>query len=93
MIICNIEFVDALKRRRGGKQQKTLTAGERRKNIGSLLYANEKNIEKVANKNVILIDDVVTTGASVCRATQELRRYGFEKIYVLSLASTVKEKR
>ena len=86
--LCNMEFVDALKRRRG-RQQKMLTAGERRKNIGRLLYANQKVIQKLEGKNVILIDDVVTTGASMSACIEILRSVGVRNVICIALSSDV----
>ena len=86
--LCNIEFVQALKRKRG-KPQKILTAGERRKNIGRLLFANKKVIERIEGKTVILIDDVVTTGASMSACIDILSKAGAKQFICVALSSDI----
>ena len=76
-----------------GKTQKKLSVNERLANTAGMFEVDTERAGRVTARSVILYDDVVTTGASVCRAAQELRRYGFEKIYLLSLATTAAEKR
>lgn len=88
--ICEIEFSAALKRKRGGKPQKSLTAGERRKNIQKLLYANPKTADALRGKTVILVDDVVTTGASMSACVHILKEQGAKRILCLALSSDIK---
>lgn len=45
-----------------------------------------KNIEKIKNKNIILLDDVVTTGATITEARKILRKAGAKKIIAFSIA-------
>ena len=87
--LCNIEFVRALKRRRGGKPQKSLTAGERRKNIQNLLYPNKACVESVRDKTVILVDDVVTTGASMSACIHILKEQGARRVICIALSSDI----
>lgn len=87
---CGIEFSPLIKRKRGGKAQKTLTAGERRKNIQSLLYANDKERESVRDKTVILVDDVVTTGASMSACIHILKECGVKNVICLAISSDIK---
>jgi competence protein ComFC len=44
------------------------------------------NIEKIQNRNIILIDDVVTTGATLTEAKKVLRKAGAKKIIAFSIA-------
>lgn len=87
---CGIELVSVIRRKRGGKPQKMLSAGERRKNIQSLLYADEKEREKVKDKLVVLLDDVVTTGASMSACIHILKECGAREIICLALSSDIK---
>ena len=41
--------------------------------------------QKVQGKHILLIDDVVTTGATICSCGQELAKAGDVKISVLSI--------
>ena len=61
---------------------------ERIKNIiGSFAIKNpEKNIELIKNKNVILIDDILTTGATLSEARKVLKQAGARKIIAFTVA-------
>jgi ComF family protein len=57
---------------------------ERLKNIiGS--YAL-KNVEKIAGQNIILIDDVTTTGATLSEARKILKHAGARKVFAFTIA-------
>lgn len=45
-----------------------------------------KNPEIIKGRNIILIDDVVTTGATISEAKKELRKNGARKIVAFSIA-------
>ncbi|MBP9802909.1 MAG: ComF family protein [Candidatus Pacebacteria bacterium] len=45
-----------------------------------------KNIEKIKNRNIILLDDVVTTGATITEAKKVLRKAGAKKVIAFSIA-------
>ena len=47
---------------------------------------NEKNLNGI--KNIILIDDVTTTGATMFEAERVLKKYGVKKIKLLTLAKS-----
>ena len=91
--VSRIPCVPLVKRLHDGKPQKKLSLNERLKNTAGMFEVNERCAREVSARAVILYDDVVTTGISVSRAAQELRRYGFERIYVLSLATVPVSKR
>jgi competence protein ComFC len=84
------EYCNILKRRRGGKKQKALTSGERRKNIKNLIYADEIECQRIKGKNVILIDDIVTTGATMSACTQILKKLEVKNIVCIAIASDIK---
>ena len=86
-----LEYCAVLKRRRGGRAQKSLTAGERRKNIKNAVYVDKREIEKIKGKAVVLIDDVVTTGASMSACVHILRESGAKNIICIAVASNIKE--
>ena len=90
--ISGIPFVPALKRRFGGKEQKKLSAAERKKNMRSLIKANDKYANDIKGKYVILFDDVVTTGASIAACMPMLRKMGARGIICCSMASNMKKK-
>ena len=87
---CGLEYSTVIKRRRGGKAQKSLTAGERLKNIKSLIYADKNGIDEIMGRTVILLDDVVTTGASMSACVHILRECGAKNIICVALATDIK---
>ena len=87
---CGIEYFAALKRRRGSNAQKSLTAGERRKNIKNLVYVDKNMRENLKGRAVILLDDVVTTGASMSACIDALRECGVKNIICIAIASDIK---
>lgn len=57
---------------------------ERLKNvIGTFSVINK---EKIKNKNIILIDDVITTGATLKEARKELKKSGAKRVIAFTLA-------
>ncbi len=85
--ILNIPFLfDVINRKLYTKSQTKLTLLERQKNIlGAFAFNNSYN-EKLKDKNIILLDDVVTTGATVNECIKVLREAGVNKIFTVSLA-------
>ncbi len=49
-----------------------------------------KNPDKIKGKNILLIDDVFTTGATVNECSKILKQNGANKVYVLTFARAVK---
>lgn len=85
--VLNIPFLfDVINRKLYTKSQTKLTLLERQKNIlGAFAFNNSYN-EKLKDKNIILLDDVVTTGATVNECIKVLREAGVNKIFAVSLA-------
>ena len=80
-----IEFVDCIKQRLGVKEQKRLSKSERAVNIEKGIYLTGKAKNKIKNRRVILLDDVVTTGASVKTAAKLLYSIGARQVFIFSL--------
>lgn len=64
--------------------QTSMKIQKREKNISGAFKV--VNAENIAGKNILLIDDVITTGATVSECGRELRDIGAGKIYAASLA-------
>lgn len=74
----------ALKKIRNTLSQTTLKEGERFSNLkNAFTVANSKTI---FNKNVLIIDDVITTKATVTEASRVLKNAGAKTIHVLAFA-------
>jgi len=69
-------------------QARTHNRQERLKNIiGSFAIKNEKeNIIKIKGRNVILIDDITTTGATLSEARKILKQAGARKVIAFTVA-------
>ena len=77
-----------LERRRETQSQTGLTRHQRRENIrGSFAVAKPG---EVAGREILLVDDVFTTGTTVSECARVLRRAGASKIYVAIVARTLK---
>jgi ComF family protein len=72
----------ALIRARATTPQYGLTKGERAINVSSAFKANHR----VKGKNVILVDDVLTSGATAAACAQALLEAGAENVSVLTIA-------
>ena len=75
-----------LLRHRATKQQVGLTRGERKKNVAGAFSVAASGHPLITGKSVLLIDDVITTGATVSAAARALKRAGASKVDVLALA-------
>jgi predicted amidophosphoribosyltransferase len=57
---------------------------ERQENINGAFTIKNKN--RLSGKNVLLIDDVITTGATISECGKILLGYGANKVYAASVA-------
>ena len=72
-------YVCAIGRRFGGKEQKKQSGKNRFRNLLDRFYATD-DAALVKDRCVILLDDVVTTGASMAACTKLLRRCGAREV-------------
>ena len=85
--IAGLEWLpDGLARRRKTRSQGRLSAAERRRNVGGAFSVTAAGGLAVAGRRVLLIDDVLTTGATAEACARALRRAGAEGVDVLTLA-------
>ena len=61
-----------------------LSSQERRKNIKGAFAINNRLL--ISGKDIVLVDDVVTTGATVRECSKVLKKAGARNIYVITLA-------
>lgn len=84
--VTSLPIVEALKARRHGSQTR-LSAHERLENARGVYKAVSRNLAGVGH--LLLIDDIVTTGATVCACAEALHSANPQmKVSVLSLATT-----
>lgn len=76
--------LDLLVCRRFTRQQSTLSADERKHNVrGAYRTSRRYNVREA---KILLVDDVVTTGATAHDAARALRQAGAAKVYVAAIA-------
>lgn len=81
----------ALRRVRATPSQGHLSTEERAKNVAKAFDVHRQYSERLIGKNVILIDDVYTTGATVSECARVLKSYGVAHINVLTVARIVRD--
>ncbi len=65
-------------------QARAMSAAQRATNVRGAFHVPDP--EQIRRANVLLIDDVLTTGATLTEAARALRRAGARNIYALTLA-------
>ena len=76
----------AITRKKSTLSQVGLTRKQRVENVKDALFAKHDIVWK---KTILLVDDVITTGATLNSCSETLLNYGAEKIYGLTLARSV----
>jgi ComF family protein len=75
----NLPFTDTLQRIRKTRSQATLSERERGPNIQGAFGAKKGLV--FSKKNVILVDDVSTTGATLEAAARVCQQHGAERVF------------
>lgn len=88
--ISKIEYSNALKGRGMRKYQKKLTAGERLKNVKGRIFVDKTESERISGRSVILLDDVVTTGASLSACASILLDAGAKEVFAIAISSDIR---
>jgi ComF family protein len=77
-----------LERRRETQSQIGLTRHQRRENLRGTFVVTRP--QEIAGREILLVDDVFTTGTTVSECARVLRRAGASKIFVATVARTLK---
>jgi ComF family protein len=81
---------DALIRKKHTKPQGHYTKNKREQNLKNAFVANPKYKEFFEKKNILIIDDVITTGSTVNECTKALLKQNKDaNIYILGLAKVI----
>ncbi len=85
--VSNLPLYKLIRHRRMRGEQKMLTAEARLRNAKQSYHLSSAATERVQGKTVILVDDIVTTGASMAACVRLLRRAGAACVYCLAVAT------
>jgi ComF family protein len=77
-----------LERRRETQSQIGLTRHQRRQNLRGAFVVSRP--EEIAGREIVLVDDVFTTGTTVSECARVLRQAGASKVFVATVARTLK---
>jgi ComF family protein len=80
-----------LARVRSTRSQVGMTRDQRRRNVAGAFRVPDRRRARLAGRNVLLVDDVVTTGATVDACARTLKRAGAARVDVLALALVTNE--
>jgi len=81
---------DLLVRRRRTRSQGGLSRSGRARNVAGAFAVRRGAEKSVADRRVLLVDDVYTTGATLMECAKVLRRAGAAEVEVLTLARVVR---
>jgi ComF family protein len=80
---------DLLERRRATRSQAGLSPHQRRANLRGVFFAPHPG--RLQGKNVLLLDDIYTTGATARACSEVLRRAGAASVWVATVARPQRE--
>ncbi|MEM7567894.1 MAG: ComF family protein, partial [Pseudomonadota bacterium] len=81
-----LPVAQGLKRTRRTRQQVRLSGAARRRNVAGAFAVRDSARPAIAGRRVVLIDDVITTGATVHACTRALLRAGATSVDVLAFS-------
>ena len=76
---------DLLIKKRSTKSQVELSVSQRKENLQGVFIVSSPNIQNT-NPNILLFDDVFTTGSTLKEVAKVLKRAGVEKVWGLTIA-------
>lgn len=85
--------IDILERRKATRTQVGLNFAARAKNVKSAFVVQALAAPRIVGKNIVLVDDVLTTGATAGSCADVLKAAGAARVDVLTFALVLEPKR
>ena len=86
----DVPVLDALSRRRATPRQAALARDDRWANLHAVIGVRTRARGDLRGKTLVLVDDVVTTGATVTACARALREAGARDVRVATAARAVR---
>lgn len=83
-----IEVLDILERSKNTRRLFELDEKERKQELKNV-FKISKDIENYTNKNILLIDDIFTTGSTVNEISKLLKLNGINEVYIFTFLTKV----
>lgn len=90
--LSGIPYMNLLVRTRATEAMKDLSIAQRRDNVRGAFEIPEYMIESAGNKDILLIDDIYTTGATFDECALTLKESGAKSVYCMAFASGANRK-
>ncbi len=84
-------LVDAMQRTRHTTPQSGLSRRQRKINVRGAFSVTALRLQQIQDKRIVLVDDVMTTGATLEACAKALKKAGAKEVRVLTLARTLIE--
>jgi ComF family protein len=84
---------NVLLRTKASRSQVGLKQDERRKNVSRIFAVAPDGVSHIAGRKVLLVDDVLTTGATAASCAAALKKAGAAQVDVLTFALVIEPKR
>ncbi|MFA6090975.1 MAG: phosphoribosyltransferase family protein [Candidatus Gracilibacteria bacterium] len=82
-------FKNLLRKSRMTQHQAKLSKSERLKNVRNSFTFRKKYLASIVGKDIILVDDVISTGSTVNECAKILKQNGARKVFGLFLATSI----
>ncbi len=92
----NVPLLHCIKRKGKSEEQKKLSGEERRKNVKNKFFIKLGNLIFESGEipsNILLIDDVITTGSTIKECVYLLNKMGVRNVFVGAIAKTPLQRR